>query len=340
MPHRDCAFSHFSVCAGRLMPNVIIAIAAVLGIHPAASQDWKPQRNIDIIVNSGAGGAADRQSRVVQKFLQSVPAIPSVSVTNRVGGGGTIAMTFLTQHPGDAHYIGVLSTSLLTNHIVGVSHIRYQDLTPLNILMREYVLAWVRADSPITSSKDLVARLKRDPKSVSFGFSTAPGNQNHVVIGMIARAARIDPKNVKIVLFASGGQGMTAALGGHVDVWVGTPGGAIPHLLSGTVRALGISASQRQPGPFAAVPTFREHDIDAVYYAWRGFIGPKSLTPPQIAFWDSTFAKMVQSNEWRKELDDNAWSDDFRGSADTRKHLDAEYELLRKMLADLGVIAR
>ena len=320
--------------------NVIIAIAAGLWINAAASQDWKPQHNIDIVVNSGAGGAADRQSRVVQKFLQSVPVIPSVSVTNRVGGGGTIAMTFLTQHPGDAHYLGVLSTSLLTNHIVGVSQIRYQDLTPLCILMREYVLAWVRADSPIASSKDLIARLQRDPKSVSFGFSTAPGNQNHVVIGMIARTARIDPKNVKIVLFASGGQGMTAALGGHVDVWVGTPGGAIPHLLSGTVRALGISAAQRQPGPFAAVPTFREHEIDAVYYAWRGFIGPKGLTPPQIAFWDSTFAKMVQSNEWKKELDDNAWSDDFRGSADTRKHLDAEYELLRKMLADLGVIAR
>jgi len=89
--------------------NVIIAIAAGLWINAAASQDWKPQRNIDIIVNSGAGGAADRQSRVVQKFLQSVPVIPSVSVTNRVGGGGTIAMTFLTQHPGDAHYLGVLS---------------------------------------------------------------------------------------------------------------------------------------------------------------------------------------------------------------------------------------
>ena len=57
--------------------NVIIAITAGLWINAAASQDWKPQRNIDIIVNSGAGGAADRQSRVVQKFLQSVPVIPS-----------------------------------------------------------------------------------------------------------------------------------------------------------------------------------------------------------------------------------------------------------------------
>jgi len=55
------------------------------------------------------------QSRVVQKFLQNLPGMPSVSVTNRVGGGGSIAMHFLTQQPGDAHYIGVLSTPLLTN---------------------------------------------------------------------------------------------------------------------------------------------------------------------------------------------------------------------------------
>lgn len=325
--------------ASGLLRNVVVAIAVVLWVHPAASQEWRPQRNVDIIVNSGAGGAADRQCRVVQKFLQTVPGIPSVSVTHRPGGGGSIAMSFLTQHPGDAHYIGVLSTSLLTNHIVGVSRIRYQDLTPLNILMREHVLAWVRADSPIASSQDLIARLKRDPKSVSFGFSTAPGNQNHVVIGMIARAANIDPKAVKIVLFASGGQGMTSALGGHVDVWVGTPGGAIPHLQSGAVRALGISAPQRQPGSLAAVPTWREQGIDAVYYAWRGFLGPKGLTPAQIAFWDQAFARVVRSEEWKKELDENAWSEDFRGSAETRRHLDAEYELLRKILVELGVVA-
>ena len=316
------------------------AVAAAFAVQSAAAQEWKPQKNIDIVVTSDAGGAADRQARVAQKFLQSVPGIPSVSVTNRPGGAGTVGWTFMTQHPGDGHFIATLNTALVTNQIMGLSQIRYQDLTPLNILMHEYVVGWVRTASPIASGKDLIARLKRDPASVSFGISPARGNQNHIVAGMIARAAGVDPKALKIVVFSGGGQGTTAALGGHVDVWLGTAGGVVQHVESGAVRVLGISATQRQPGKLAVVPTFQEQGIDAAYYAWRGFVAPKGLTAAQIAFWDQTFAKVVQEDEWKKVQEEFVWGWDFKNSAETRRHLDAEYELLRKMLADLGVIPR
>jgi putative tricarboxylic transport membrane protein len=198
----------------------------------------------------------------------------------------------------------------------------------------------VRNESPITTGKDLVAMLRKDPAAVSFAFSTARGNQNHIVIGMIARAAGVDPKALRIVVYASGGQGMTAALGGHVDVWVGTAGSAQQHLQNGTIRVLGISSAQRAAGRLATMPTLREQGIDAQYFAWRGFAGPKGLTSAQTTFWDQAFGRLVQGEEWKRELEDNGWADGFTGAAETRRHLDAEYELLRKMLAELGVIAR
>jgi putative tricarboxylic transport membrane protein len=307
----------------------------------ANAQEWKPTRNVDIAIASGAGGAADRQGRQLQRLLlQAVPGIPSMTVTNKPGGGGLVAWTGLAQHAGDAHYIATLSTALLTNQVMGLGQVRYQDLTPLNILMREYVVAWVRAESPFASIKDVIARLRKDPQSVSFAFSTARGNQNHIVIGMIARAAGMDPKSAKTVVFSSGGQGMTAALGGHVDVWVGTPGGALQHMQSGAARALGISSTQRQSARLAAVPTFREQGIDASYYAWRGFVAAGGLTPAQTAFWDQAFARVVRTDEWKRDLDDNGWGEDFKGSAETRKHLDSEYEMLAKMLADLGLVGK
>ncbi len=306
----------------------------------ASAQEWKPAKNIDIVVSSGAGGAADRQSRVVQKFLQGLPGMPSVTVTNRPGGGGTIAHHFLMQQAGDAHYLGVLSTGLLTNSIIGLSKISYRDITPLNILMHDYVAVWVHSGSPIKSAADLLARLKADPKSLSLAFSTAPGNQNHVVIGMVARAAGIEPKAVKTVIYASGGQGTTAALGGHVDVWFGTAGSVVQHAESGAARVLGLSAAERQPGKLAHVPTFREQGIDAVYYAWRGFLAPKGITPAQIAFWDQAFEKVVRDPEWKKVQDEFLWGSDFKGSAATRKFLDGEYELLSKILTELGVVSK
>ena len=64
-------------------------------------------------------------------------------------------------------------------------------------------------------------------------------------------------------------------------------------LQSGKIRVLGISSAQRQGGEFAGVPTFREQGIDAVYYAWRGFLGPKGLTDAQTAFWDRAFERIV-----------------------------------------------
>jgi putative tricarboxylic transport membrane protein len=307
---------------------------------PAFAQPWKPEHNVEMVVNSGAGGASDRQSRLVQKMLQTLPGMPSITVVNRAGGAGVVALTFMTQHPGDAHYISVLSTAIVTNHLIGTSTLSFRDVTPLNIVMREYIVATVRADSPITDAQDLMARLKKNPAGVTFGFATARGNQNHIVIGMLARAAGVDPKTVKTVVFQSGAAGLTAVLGGHVDMLVGTPGTALTQVSSGKARIIGVTAPTRQGGRLADVPTFSDQGVDAVYYAWRGFLAPKGITPAQIAFWEQAFEKISQADSWKQDLARNAWTEDLRNAEETRKHLEAEHEHLARMLADLGVIAR
>jgi putative tricarboxylic transport membrane protein len=314
-----------------------LAVAAAwLAATPAAAQEWKPARNIDIIVSSGAGGAADREARETQHFLQKLPGMPPVAVTNRPGGGGTIAWSSVIQREGDAHVISTLNVALLTNHILGSSKITYKDLTPLAIMMREYIAVWTRSENPITSGKELIARLKKDPSSVSFGLSPALGNQNHIVLGMLAKAAGIDPKALKIVVYSSGGAGMTAALGGHVDVWAGTVGGALTRQAA-TIRVLGVSAAERQPGGAAGMPTFREQGIDAVYAAFRGWQGPPGLTAAQRAYWDSAFSTIAKSEEWKQAELKNAWGSGYLDSNATPKYLDGEYQLLKKMLAELGV---
>lgn len=327
--------------ANRGWRRLFIACAALFCAGSLFAQEWKPTRNIEILVPSGPAGAADRAARQAQRLLlQSVPGLPSITISNRPGGGGLVAWTALALHVGDPHYLASLSTALLTNEIVGAGKIRYQDLTPLNILLREYIVAWVRAESPFTTMSDVAARLKKDPASVSFAFSSARGNQNHIVLAMVARALGVDPKALRIVVFSSGGQGMTAALGGHIDVWIGTAGGALGHMQSGAARTLGISAAQRQPGRLASTPTFREQGMEASYYAWRGFVAPAKLTPAHIAFWDQAFARIVRTEEWKRDLDDNGWAEDFRGSAETIKHLATEHELLTRVLTDLGMATR
>jgi putative tricarboxylic transport membrane protein len=318
-----------AICGG----VALCAIAALAG-----AQEWKPARNVDIVVASGAGGVSDRSARVVQKLLQVNPVFPSVSVTNRPGGGGSVAFNFLAQHSGDAHYIATFSPTMLTNHILGVSKLNYPEFTPLSILVREHVMLTVKADSSIASGQALVERLRKDPGSVTFAFASAAGNQNHVVIGMLFKSAGADPRKARVVIQKSGGDGMISVLGGHVDVLVGAPASAVPHIQSGKARGIGIAAPQRQAGVQATLPTLKEQGIDAVFFSWRGFIGPKGLTPAQVAFWDQAFAKLVEGDEWKKDVKQNAWTEDYMTAAETLKHLDSEYVLLKGLLGDLGVI--
>jgi putative tricarboxylic transport membrane protein len=314
------------------------ATLALLAPCATSAQDWKPAKNVEIIVAADAGGSSDRSARVVQKLLAGNPVFPSVSVNNRPGGGGTVAWTALAQHAPDAHYIATFSSTMLTNQILGVGNLTYNDFTPLTIMLREYVTMAVSASSPIASAKDLVDRLRKDPTSVSFTFSSAPGNHNHVIIGMVLKAAGADPKKAKVIVQKSGGQGMTAVLGGHIDVFVGAPANVAPHIPGNKVRVIGVSAPQRQTGALAGQPTLRENGIDAVFFSWRGFIGPKGMAPAQVAFWDQAFARAVQGEDWKKDVEMNVWAEDYMNSAATRKHLDSEYQVMTRIMNDLGVV--
>jgi putative tricarboxylic transport membrane protein len=155
---------------------------------------------------------------------------------------------------------------------------------------------------------------------------------------MIFKAVGADPRKSKVVIQKSGGAGVTAVLGGHIDVLVGAPANALPHIQTGKARAIGLSAPQRQPGAASEIPTLREQGIDAVFYSWRGFIGPRELTPAQTAFWDQAFAKAIQGEEWRNDLERNAWAQDLRTATETRRHLDGEHELLTRLLGELGLL--
>ncbi len=326
----------------RLVDGLTLSVL-VLFIGVAAAQtpggEWKPSRTVDIVVGSAPGGSPDRTARLVQRILQTNPLFPNVSVDNRPGGGNTVAWAFMAQHAGDAHYIATYSPTLITNRIMGTSQLNYADFTPLNILFREYVVVAVRTESPISSGKDLVARLKQDTSAVSFCFAAARGNHNHIALGMLLKAAGADPRKAKMVINNSGGESLTMALGGHVDVLASAPAGVLSSMQSGKLRVLGVTSPQRLP-QMPNVPTFREQGIDAVFFSWRGFIAPKGLTPAQIAFWDQTFAKLVQADEWKKDVETNVWTESFTASAETRKHLDHENEVTRTMLVDLGVASK
>ena len=311
--------------------------ALAMGIAPAVAQEWKPAKTVELVVGSAPGGSPDVMARLIQNIFQNTGLVPNSTVVNKPGAGNTIGWAYLNQHAGDAHYIAAFSPLVLSHRIMGTTPLNYLDFTPLNILVREFVVMGVKADSPFTSLKDLTAQLRKDPTSVSFAFAAARGNHNHIVLSMYLKSIGVDPKVAKTVIFPGGGPAVTAMLGGHIDVYVASPRTFVNLQKEGRARALAVSSPERQPGPLADLITFRELGSDAVFFTWRGFMAPKGIKSAEIAYWDAVFAKLAQSEEWKKDTEAQFWNADYLLSAETRKHLDRENTVMRGILTDLGL---
>jgi putative tricarboxylic transport membrane protein len=314
------------------------AAAAALGMAASclgAAGEWRPTRNVEIIVGTPAGGPLDATARLIQKYLEPRLAGNAAIVVNKPGGSHVIAMQYLNQHAGDGHYVSMALPNLLTNRITGVHPLGYADVTPLALLTSEYIGMWVRADSPLGSGKELIAQLRAKPESLAFAI-TSTGSGNHIAAGMVLKAGGVDLRKVVFVPFKGSAETTVAVMGGHVDVLMATPGSAWKHVQSGRLRPLGVTAPKRLSGEAAAVPTWRELGIDAVTSNWRALVGPKGLAPAQIAYWDRTLAAMVKSPEWQQALKANQWEDEYLGSAGALKFMQDEDKQLEALLGELG----
>ena len=317
---------------------LLIALAVYAGESIAASAQWKPEKNVEIIVGTGPGGGQDKTARVLNRLLvdKRLVEVP-VTVVNKPGGGGAVGWAYLNQHAGDGHYVEVATTTLLTNQITGRSALGYNDVTPLAMLLAESVVLAVRQESPLRTGKDLAERLGKDASSVSASIGSSVGGPNHIAFALIAKAAGGDAKKLKTVVFQGGGEATTATLGGHVDVLASAANNVIPHLAAGKLRVLGIAAPQRLSGALANVPTWKEQGIDVVITNWRMVAGPKGMSAAQITYWEDAFARLTQAEEWKKDLDNNVFENTYMNSAESRKYLKAQYEQFRNALTEVGL---
>ncbi len=318
---------------------LIFPALALLAPLPAAAQGaWKPERAVEIIVGATPGAGTDKAARMVQGQWQqkNTLGIPAI-VNNKPGGGGAVSWAYLEQKQGDAHSLLVTSYNIVTNHITGKSKLTYTDFTPIALLISEHITYCVKKDSQYKTLAEAIDSLKKDPRSVSVAISSSLGGANHIALGLLMKAAGVDVHKMRIVVFNSGGESLTALLGGHVDMMVASTSAVAAQAAAGTILPLAVSAPRRMSGPLASVPTTVESGYKVIADNWRIVIAPKNLSEAQITYWDNAFRTLTSSDAWRAQLDKGSLSNNYLNSADTRKHLDAEYSVIRGMLVELGL---
>jgi putative tricarboxylic transport membrane protein len=292
-------------------------------------------------VPNAPGGGNDRIVRLVLKIAQEQKLIePVVSVIHKPGAGVVMGLTYLNQYAGDGHHVAIISSTFLGDYVSGRSSISPTDITPIAQVFTEYVAFAVKPDSLIKSGKDVVARLKTDVASISASISGGPGNHNHIALSMVARAAGGDPKKLKVVVFSSGADAITAALGGHVDLLVAPAASVLPHVQAGRLRFVALAAPKRLEGVFATVPVWKEFGTNVVTSNWRAIVGPRGLRPPQTDYWENILARVVESDEWKKMLERDLVTNEFLRGARMRDELKADYEELKSVMMELGLVTQ
>jgi putative tricarboxylic transport membrane protein len=318
--------------------RTLIAASMMLVTVPCVAQTaWKPEKPIEFVVLSAPGGGNDKTARLIQRIWRESKWLDNVNVLNKPGGGGAVAYTYVSQHAGDAHYLAVVRKGLLTNHILGRSPLQPGELTPLAVMANEPNAMAVRADSPMKDVKDLSERLKNDSQSITTSVGSTRGGPSHMLIVQLARLTGADIRKLKIVTFSGSNDSVTNLLGGHIEVISSSVDALVPHHKSGTMRILGVATAERAAA-IPNVPTFRNQGFDIVMGNWTAIMGPKGLTPAQVAFWEDLLERTFNHPVWKNMLEADALEADFRKSQPTRELMARDYESERRMLTELGMV--
>ena len=321
------------------MRLLLIALAGSIAASAAYAQSsWRPDKTVEIVLPTAPGGGNDTVARLMQKALQDHKLVTTpILVLNKAGGNQTVSVAYHAQHRADPHYLLFATSTLFTNQIQGLIQHNYRDFPALALAFVDYSAFMVPANSPFKTFGDMLERLKADPESVAISV-VALGGTSHAVAAMAAKAAGVDVKRLKIVVYKTSAEATTAMMGGHIQAAISSAAGSTPPVVAGQLRMLALAAPQRRPGALAAVPTLVELGINAPSLAtWRCVFGAKDITPAQITFWQDALARAFQGDDWKAWMTKNDVTAPPLRGAELTKYLEGQYNNTRSVLIELGL---
>lgn len=301
---------------------------------------WSPEREVEVIAGTAAGGGLDRTARAFIAALEAEHLLDvPVRLVNMPGDGGRKPWPYLDTRAGDPHVLSISSPNLTTDRLTGLTAFDHDNYTPLAILCNEYIAFAARTDSRLRSGADLLQALRTDPKTVRIALSTSLGNPNHIALAQVAQHVGADARALVIRVFDSALDAVADVVAGHADIAVVTAASPLKEMAAGNVRVLAVSAPARLAGPYADVATWEEQDVPCETGAWRGLSGPRGLTPEHIAFWSRVGAWATASAAWRTALATHCWAPFYLDGSALADYLERERAGMQATLAALGLTA-
>ena len=275
----------------RVLLSVVVAFslfAFALAISPEARAAF-PDKPIRLIVPFPAGGNADIVSRSIGNELSKNLGVPVV-IENRGGAGGVIGSEVVAKAPADGYTIMMVSASHVINPSMQKSlpYDTIKDFSGISLVAEVPTVLVVHPSVQANSLKELIALAKANPGKINFA-TAGNGTVGHLSGELLMSMAQIKMEHVA---YKGNGPAMTDLLGGHVQMLFGSMPSALPHIKSGALRALVVTAPKRSAAA-PNIPSTAEAGMPGFYVSTGFGLFAPAKTPRAVI--NKLHAEVVKS---------------------------------------------
>jgi len=251
-----------------LIPILLLACAA-------QAQAVYPEKPIRFIVPSAPGGSVDVLMRILVQQLGAQMGVAFV-VENKPGASFVPGTMDIVKAAPDGYTLGygnIVSLAINRSLLPKLPYDVEKDLTLVSNCVRVFNMLAVNNDLPVRTVTELIDYAKKNPGKLSNG-SSGNGTTGHLG-GELFKA--MTGTEMVHVPYKGSAQAINDLISGNLQVMFDNVPSIGPHVKSGRVRGLGVSAPRRA-AQFPEIPTIAEAGVPGYETnSWGGMIGPARL---------------------------------------------------------------
>lgn len=309
--------------------------AAVL-TGPAAAQSPWPTQPVRIVVPTGPASSLDLIVRLMSDKLAARWGQPVV-VDNKPGAGGMLGID-LAAKATDGHTIAIGFNGPLAYAPFLYAKTPYDPAKDLKAIVmttsQANVLAVNAEKVPAKTLAEFVAWAKAQGGKLNYS-SLGQGSSAHLTMELML--AEIGAQGVHVPFNGSPPAAMAVAQGTADATWMVAPA-LLPHVQSGKVRLLAISAAAK-PDSLKDLPAMSEGGYPKVEaLAWNGLVGPASMPDAAVARINADVNDLLKNDATlRDAMAKNGLTIVGGSAADFRRFIDADVARWGPVITKLGV---
>lgn len=293
-----------------------------------------PSKPIEFVAHVNPGGGTDVFARLIMEIIgrEKLVSQPMI-VSNRTGGAGTVAFSYVKGKRGEPHTVLTIATGSFVTAIsrtdldLGLEH-----FTPLAFFARDPQGVIVPVDSKYKTFKDLVDDAKAQAEAIVCAVTSATGTGRQT----LWRIERATGAKFKFVTFKAGSEAVLSVLGGHVPFTTENVSEAWAHIEAKKMRVLAVTTEKRMPA-LPDVPTLTEIGYNVQIGTGRGFGMPAAVPKEAVLAMEAILEKAHKSALWKDYSQKNMYEDRWMGSAEFARYLTEQRAAQKEFIDSIGL---